>query len=109
MSCAQLPPWAFSGEHVDHQLEDWTRRFFANPKHLHLEEGKLRVSQLLDWYGKDFTEADADPRADTLQAFIARYGPEDVRIFIEQHTAREGSPPPLEFMDYDWSLNQAPQ
>jgi hypothetical protein len=108
MSCAPLPPWAFTGEHVDHQLEDWTRRFFAAPKYLNLRDGKLQVSKLLDWYGKDFTAPDADPRADTLQAFIARYGPDDVRAFIEQHTTREGEPPPLEFLEYDWSLNQAP-
>jgi hypothetical protein len=108
MSCAPLPPWAFSGEHLDHQLEDWTRRFFAAPKYLRLEDGKLSVSKLLEWYGGDFTAPDADPRADTLQGFIARYAPEDVRHFIEQHTAREGAPPPLAFLDYDWALNQAP-
>ncbi|HUP22998.1 MAG TPA: DUF547 domain-containing protein [Thermoanaerobaculia bacterium] len=108
MSCAPLPPWAFSGEHLDQQLEDWTRRFFASPKFLLLEDEKLSVSKLLEWYGNDFTASDANPRADTLQAFIARYGPDDVRSFVERYTARHGAPPPLAFLDYDWSLNQAP-
>jgi hypothetical protein len=108
VSCAPLPPWAFTGEHVDQQLEDWTRRFFGSPKYLRLEDDRLQVSKLLEWYGDDFTAPDADPRADTLQAFIARYGPDDVRAFIERQTASSGAPPPLEFLDYDWSLNQAP-
>jgi hypothetical protein len=105
MSCAPLPPWAFDGDRLDQQLEEWTRDFFRNPKYLTLdsEEGVLRTSSLLDWYGEDFTKPDANPRADTLAGFIARFSTDEVRKFVE---ARAGKPE-IRFLEYDWSLNQS--
>ena len=35
-------------------------------------------------------------------------GEEWVRAFIERRSGSSGAAPPLAFLDYDWSLNQAP-
>ncbi len=102
-SCAPLPNWAFNGDHLEEQLAEWTRRFFANPKYLSLNGNALEVSRLLNWYGDDFTAADAAPRADTLANFIAERAPQAIADFIK---AADGEPK-ITFKNYDWSLNQS--
>ena len=106
MSCAPLPPWAFDGDRLEEQLDQWTRAFFTNPKYLQFDPatGRLAVSRLLDWYGDDFTSPESAPRADSLSQFIARYSTEEVRDHVEE---RSGDVK-VEFLEYDWSLNQAP-
>ena len=98
MSCAPLTPWAWSGEAVDEQLEEETRRFFNNPKYTSVEGSVVSVSRLLDWYGDDFTAPDAMPRADSIALFVARYVPAVSAI----------ENPQIAFKDYDWALNRAP-
>jgi hypothetical protein len=102
-SCAPLPPWAFTGEEVDRQLEERTRAFLQDPDHVRVEGGELLVSKYFDWYGQDFTASGWSPRADTLPAFITRYARPEVARFIEER----GGNPRLRFLDYDWALNQA--
>lgn len=102
-SCPPLPPWAFDGDRLDAQLEEWTGRFFADPEHAVVRDGKLWLSRILDWYGGDFTAPDAAPRADTLARFVARYASDGVAAFVEE----KGGDPPIEFFEYDWSLNDA--
>jgi hypothetical protein len=104
MSCAPLPPWAFDGDRLDEQLEEWTRRFFRDPGYLRIDANRLLVSKLLDWYGDDFTAEGWSPRADSLAGFIARYADDEVRRFIAEH---DGDPK-IAFVEYDWSLNRAP-
>jgi len=110
-SCPPLPPWAFAGDRLDAQLEEWARVFFADPDNASVRDGKLWLSRILDWYGGDFTAAESEPRADTVAAFVARYAPERVRVFVEkhveEHVEEQGGGPPVEFFEYDWSLNDA--
>lgn len=103
MSCAPLPPWAFTGDEVDAQLDERTGAFLSSPENVRIEGEALLVSKYFEWYGSDFTAPGWAPRADTIPAFIAVYTRPEVEAFIEEH---DGDPP-LEFMDYDWSLNQA--
>ncbi len=103
-SCAPLPPWAFDGDRLDAQLDEWTRAFFANSKYARIEGGKLWLSSLLDWYGGDFTAMEARPRADTLAGFVRLSAPPEIASFIDQ----KGGNPEIAFLEYDWSLNQAP-
>lgn len=103
-SCAPLPTWAFAGEDLESQLEERTRAFLEDPQNVRVEDGELRVSKYFDWYGEDFTAEGWSPRADTIPAFIARYSRPEVGTFIQD---AEGTPK-LRFLDYDWSLNQAP-
>jgi hypothetical protein len=102
-SCPPLPPWAFRGDRLDAQLEEWTRAFFADPDNATVRDGKLWLSRILDWYGGDFTAPEAAPRADTLAGFVARYAPESIAAFVQE---RAGAPE-VAFLEYDWSLNDA--
>ena len=100
-SCAPLPPWAFGGEGLEEQLEERSRAFLSDPANVRVEGETLLLSKYFDWYGEDFTKEGWEPRAETIPAFVARYTRPEVREFLEAH---EG-PPPLEFLDYEWSLN----
>jgi hypothetical protein len=102
MSCAPLPPWAFTGSEVDRQLDERARAFLSSRDNVRIEGGRLLVSKYFEWYGDDFTAAGWEPRADTIPGFIARYTRPEVSSFLE-----ENETPELEFMDYDWSLNAA--
>jgi len=102
-SCAPLPPWAYSGEELEAQLEERSRSFLSDPANVRVEEGTLLLSKYFDWYGEDFTAEGWEPRAETIPEFVARYTREDVKEFITEHA---GSPP-VEFLEYDWSLNAA--
>ncbi|REJ76572.1 MAG: DUF547 domain-containing protein [Acidobacteria bacterium] len=107
MSCAPLPTWAFDGDQLEQQLEQWTHAFFADPRYLTREGEALRVSKLLDWYGEDFTAEGWRPRAETLAGFIQRYAPAEIAAWLEERRS-SGDEVEIRFFDYDWSLNQAP-
>lgn len=100
-SCAPLPPWAFTGEELEKQLEERTRAFLSDSKNVRVEGEALLVSKYFEWYGQDFTEDGWEPVAESLPAFIARYTRPEVRDFLD---SQDGEPP-LRYMDYDWSLN----
>ena len=101
MSCAPLPPWAFTGDELEDQLERRTEAFLSSPENVRIEGDALRVSRYFDWYGDDFTAEGWEPRAESIPLFIAGYTRPEVRSFIEER----GGDVPLEFLDYDWSLN----
>jgi len=100
-SCAPLPPWAYTGEGLEDQLEERTRAFLSDPANVRVDGETLLLSKYFDWYGEDFTKEDWEPRADSIPAFVARYTRPQVRRFLEE----SDGPPPIGFLDYDWSLN----
>lgn len=102
-SCPPLAPWAFRGEALDAQLEERTTAFFRDPRFTRLERETLYLSALLDWYGKDFIDAQAQPRADSLPEFVKRYASEELATRLEQLGPRVE----IRFLDYDWALNRA--
>ncbi|MDX1384204.1 MAG: DUF547 domain-containing protein [Thermoanaerobaculia bacterium] len=99
MSCAPLPPWAFTGDDLDAQLDERTRAFLADPRNARLEDGALRLSRYFDWYGDDFTAPDWSPRADSVTAFVAAYAPPELASALADGRTE------VRFTDYDWSLN----
>ncbi|MFQ5680371.1 MAG: VTT domain-containing protein [Gemmatimonadota bacterium] len=102
-SCAPLPRWAFTGERLEEQLDARARAFLTDPGNVRLEGGKLLLSRYFDWYGEDFVGEGWKPRAETIPEFVALYAEPEVREFV----ASRGGRPPVEFLEYDWSLNAA--
>ncbi|MSQ52229.1 MAG: DUF547 domain-containing protein [Betaproteobacteria bacterium] len=111
VGCPMLREEAYVGERLDAQLEEQARRFLSdksrnryNPK-----TGKLEVSRIFDWYKEDWSSdyqgiaADARPIASREQYFT-RYAAllaereEDRRLLAAGKAA-------IEFLDYDWTLN----
>lgn len=96
IGCPPLRSFAFEGSRIDAQLEMVTREALRDPRVLDegacgAKGGKIRLSRIFDWYAEDFGE---------------------LRAFLGAHVDRQvGAAWPatceLEFMDYDWALNEA--
>jgi hypothetical protein len=56
IGCPMLRPEAFTPEKLDAQLDDGMKRFLADSTRNRYDagSGKLQVSKIFDWYGKDF-------------------------------------------------------
>lgn len=108
MSCAPLPGWALDGDDLDQQLQALTAAFFSNTAYVRIEDDRLWVSKLLDWYGEDFVNPEFSPHATSVAQFVARFATPEVRAFIERNVQQHDGDPSLSFLDYDWSLNRAP-
>ncbi len=102
-SCPPLPVMAFNGESVDEQLEAETRSLLSSPDYVRVEEDRLLVTKIMDWYGSDFVKVGYLGAERYLSDYIKKYTRQDVREWIDSRS----SPPKPKFMKYDWSLNRA--
>jgi hypothetical protein len=102
-SCAPLPPWAFDGGRLDGQLEERARAFLSDPRQARIEGGRLVLSRYFDWYAGDFVTERWRGAAPSIALYVKRHAAPEVAAFIERHGGR----PPIAFLDYDWSLNDA--
>ncbi len=98
IGCPALRPEAYTAARLDTQLGDATRRFLADRTRNRLKNGRLEVSSLFKWYGKDFN------RLGGLRAFLADQGEALTLTEAQRQALRDGSLKVV-FLDYDWSLN----
>jgi hypothetical protein len=101
ISCPPLRDEPFVAERLDEQFDDQCRRWVNDRGKFRIVDGKLGVSQILNWYGEDF----AKPPYPSPAAFVLAFArpSSELEQFIKRH---EGDPP-ITFLDYDWSLNEA--
>jgi hypothetical protein len=106
IGCPMLRNEAFIPDRLDAQLDDAQRRFLSDRSRNRFEpeSGTLKVSKIFDWYRKDFELGHKG--FDTLKSVFSRYadrladGPEaQVRIRAGDYK--------LEYLPYDWALNDA--
>lgn len=107
MSCPQLGNRAFTGENLDTRLDSALTRFAHSPQHVSVDrqQGKLHLSKILDWYGKDFVEWFPQDRlpaqgAPTLVDYLLPYLPAADAAYLRAHPQTS-----ISFNDYDWTLN----
>jgi len=106
IGCPMLRNEAFVAERLDAQLDDAMRRFLSDRtrNRYNSASGKLEVSKIFDWYGKDFEKGHKG--YSSVKATLGRYAdlladrPED-RAAIRAGKVDVG------FLDYDWGLNDA--
>jgi hypothetical protein len=106
IGCPMLRNDAFRAETLDAQLEDGFRRFLSDRTRNRYDpaKGKLEISKIFDWYGKDFEKGHRG--FTSVKATMAKYAdlladkPED-RDVVRQQKAD------ITFLDYDWGLNDA--
>lgn len=95
VSCPDLRAEAYDGARLDEQLDDAVRRFVANPAKGVAVGGTVRVSSIFRWFADDFGPAG-------VVAFLkARMEPAAASRLAG---LRDGD---LDWIDYDWSLNDA--
>ena len=98
IGCPRLLDRAYTAESLESQLAENTRDFFARRRNFQadLADRQIRVSSILDWFGKDFG---ATPRKGL--AGLAKYMPDEAtRKLVAGETFS------VSYLDYDWSLNK---
>lgn len=92
VGCPVLLGEAYRGETLDTQLDYVTRIGLKLPRMLDLRNGGLKVSQIFDWFYDDFVN-----QSGSVEAFLRQYS-DDLPATL----------PALDYVDYDWGLNDAP-
>lgn len=106
VGCPALRPEAYQGAKLDAQLEDQTQRFLSDRTRNRFDRGEnvLYLSSIFDWYGDDFAEGYRG--VDRLEAFLSGYAAALGLSGAEAKALRAGEYE-IDFLDYDWSLNDA--
>jgi hypothetical protein len=100
IGCPMLREEAYVGARLEAQLEEQARRFLSDRSRNRYDpaRGRLEVSRIFDWYAEDF-----EPRG----RYFARYAD----LLADAPAGRSGvaaGNAPLEFLEYDWALNDSP-
>jgi hypothetical protein len=96
ISCPMLREEAYVGARLDAQLEQQALRFLSDRTRNRFEPAarRLALSAIFDWYGGDFAGGD-------LRSYLVRY-----ESALGAGPGALASPRvELEFLDYDWRLN----
>ena len=101
IGCPALRDEAFVADKLDAQLEDSVVRFLSDRSRnrFNPQSGKLDVSRIFDWYGKDFAA-----RAGSVEAWLAKYAEKLAEDPKQQQLIRDKKAQ-VDFLDYDWKLN----
>src|SRR5579883_425276 len=94
IGCPLLRNEAYQPERVQIQLNEDARRFINNPAKVRFDAGTktLYCSKLFKWYRQDFLNV-----ATSIPAYIQAYLSPTVSLMDST---------PVQYLDYDWSLNQ---
>lgn len=97
LSCPVLQPTAFTPDKLDAQLDTAFRQFLADKarNRYDSDKGVLHLSKIFDWFGEDFEKSYGG-----LKPTLERLGPAEAKAAI----AKSGK---IEFLDYNWDLNDA--
>jgi len=90
IGCPMLREEAYVAARLDAQLDEQAVRFLSDRTRNRFRDGRLEVSKIFDWFEEDFVP---------YEKYFARYAA------VLQYP---GGPVPVEFLDYDWSLNGLP-
>jgi hypothetical protein len=90
-SCPPLQPRPWEASTLEADLARATRAYFASEHGAVVRDGRVLVTQLLEWYAQDW----GGPKG--ARNFVMRYAP---RSIVDRLPAE------LEFIPYDWALNR---
>ncbi|MCG8391574.1 MAG: DUF547 domain-containing protein [Pseudomonadales bacterium] len=101
VGCPALRPEAYTGERLESQLADSTRRFLGDRtrNRFDLDDEALAVSKIFDWYEEDFSRA-----AGSLSHYLLQYA-DTLGIPARHRKALEQESLTIQFLPYDWALN----
>lgn len=87
-SCPKLLNRAFQEKQLEQQLETVTRDFINDTSKNKIQKNQLSLSKIFLWFGKDF-------------------GSKTERLtFIERYSETPLERPKIDYLPYDWSLNE---
>ena len=102
VGCPALRAEAYTGEMLEAQLEDSTRKFLADRSRNYFDGSRLYVSSIFDWYEEDFEKGWGG--IDSVSEFLAAYA---VQLGLDEVTANDlrSGDIRIRHLRYDWSLN----
>jgi hypothetical protein len=103
IGCPALRAEAYTGDALEAQLEDATRKFLSDRSRNYFDGRRLRLSSIFKWYREDFERGWSGSGA--LGEFVARYSSE-LGLSIEQRNELARGDLGIRFLSYDWGLNQ---
>lgn len=103
VSCPPLRNEAYAAGRLDSQLDDNMRAWCAdtNKNRYDAAAGTLYLSKIFDWYESDFGAS-----RETMARAVLRYFPTPARNAVAAAAEARNNFPDIEFLDYDWSLNE---
>ena len=103
IGCPALRAEAYTGDALEAQLEDATRKFLSDRSRNYFDGRRLRLSSIFKWYRADFERGWGGSRA--LGEFVSRYSSE-LGLSIEHRNELARGDLGIRFLSYDWGLNQ---
>ncbi|NER19949.1 MAG: DUF547 domain-containing protein [Symploca sp. SIO1B1] len=109
ISCPQLRNEPYTGEQLDAQLDDQTRKFLESTHGLRIdrEDNVVYISSIFKWFGQDWKPTygveDKFAGNDNERAvlnYISNYQSSEDKEYLEQGDYK------VRYLDYDWSLNK---
>jgi hypothetical protein len=99
LGCPSLRNEAYTPAKIDQQLENAAKDFFQKPSNFRIDQATntLAMSSILDWFQEDFGAS----QADRLERIATWLSPEQAK------TLSQLSRPSIEYLDYDWNLNDS--
>lgn len=96
-SCPILRSEAYTASALKDQLQEQTQTFLQDTLRNQFKwEGKtLYLSRIFDWYESDFRE-----KYGSVTKFLAQYFTDEQRTMLERGEVK------IEYLDYDWDLNE---
>ncbi len=94
MSCPNLMARAFTAPNLEQLLNQGARDYINHPRGVRVERGKVYLSQIFEWYGKDFGASEAD-----VINHVAGYAGPQLKAQLQGVTR-------VADYTYDWSLNE---
>jgi hypothetical protein len=95
MSCPNLMVKAFTAANLDRMLTQGARDYINHPRGVRVDNGKVYLSQIFEWYRKDFGASEAD-----VLTHVAGYAEPGLKAQLRGVTR-------VADYSYDWSLNEA--
>ncbi len=89
LGCPPIIAAAYMPATLNRQLEEQTKKALNDPNFIRVDKKKVKVSQIFDWYKKDFTQ-DGQSIADYINTCRAEKLPDGAKV---------------SYYEYDWTLN----
>lgn len=103
IGCPALRNEAYTGKHLDTQLDEQTRLFLEDRSRNRIDNDKLALSSIFKWYREDFEKGWQG--YSSLEQFLVDHsvdlslGPEEIQKLKDKDMT-------IRFLDYDWALNK---
>ena len=94
IGCPNLQPEAFTPDSMQRQLDSAAREYVNHPRGVSVEDGRLRASQIYEWYQEDFGGS-----LEALVEHLLQYARPELAAILEGFAGEVS-------YAYDWDLNE---